>query len=56
MVAPVPVNPPGETQIAPYPKGFVAKLPQGARTTRRFLRNFGFHVVAALLGIALAFL
>jgi hypothetical protein len=56
MVAPVPVNPPCETHMAPSPKGLMARLPHGVRTTRNFLRSFGFHVVAALLGIALAFL
>jgi hypothetical protein len=56
MVAPTPVNPPGVTEIASSPRGLVARLPQSARTARHFLRCFGFHVVAALLGIALAFL
>jgi hypothetical protein len=31
-------------------------LPGDARTTSRFLRTFGFHLLAALLGIALAFM
>ena len=34
----------------------VAAVPRGARSTTRFLRSFGFHVLAALVGIALAFL
>jgi hypothetical protein len=43
MVSPAPVNPP-------------MPIPRGARTASRFLRTFGFHVLAVLLGIALAFM
>ena len=33
-----------------------AAVPQGARSKTRFLRSVGFHVLAALLGIALIFM
>jgi hypothetical protein len=56
MVAPTPINPPRVTEMASSPRGLMARLPQSARTASLFLRSFGFHVVAALLGIALAFL
>jgi hypothetical protein len=56
MVAPTPMNSHGVTEIASSPRGLVARLPQSARTARHFLLSFGFQVVAALLGIALAFL
>jgi hypothetical protein len=52
MVSPAPVNP----QIEQRPNGSSAVLIGGARTTSRFLRTFGFHVLAVLLGIALAFM
>jgi hypothetical protein len=56
MVAPAPVNPPGQMQIAQPPNGSAAGLSDGLKTTRHFLRAFGFHVLAVLLGIALAFM
>jgi hypothetical protein len=56
MVAPTPMNPPGVTKVAQSPGGLVASVPRSARTAGHFLRSFGFHVVAVLLGIALAFL
>jgi len=46
MVSPDPVNPP-----APENGG----LSSGAKTTQ-VLRSYGFHVLAVLLGIALAFM
>jgi len=52
MVAPAPVNP----QIEPRADGSSAVAPGGAQTTGGFLRTFGFHVLAVLLGIALAFM
>jgi hypothetical protein len=52
MVAPAPVNP----QIEQHPDGSSAVVAGGARITSRFLRTFGFHVLAVLLGIALAFM
>jgi hypothetical protein len=55
MVAPAPVNPPAEI-IAQPANGLAAGLSGGAKTTSRFLRTFGFHVLAVLLGIALAFM
>ncbi len=33
-----------------------AAIPQGAKSKARFLRTFGFQVLAALLGIALIFM
>jgi hypothetical protein len=56
MDATAPTNPPGLTEITSSPKGLVARLPQSAKTASHLLRSFGFHVIAALLGIALAFL
>jgi hypothetical protein len=52
MVAPAPVNP----QLEQHPDGSSAVVPSGARTPRRFLRTFGFQLLAVLLGIALAFM
>ncbi len=52
MVAPAPVNP----QVEQHSNGSSAVLFGSARTTSRFLRTFGFHVLAVLLGIALAFM
>lgn len=45
-----------EMQTAPRPQEFSATLPRDARTTRHFLRTFGFQLLIGLLGIALAFL
>jgi hypothetical protein len=56
MDATTPIDSPGVTEITSSPKGLVARLPQSARTATHFLRSFGFHLMAALLGIALAFL
>jgi hypothetical protein len=56
MVAPSSGNPSGEMQVAPPPQGFGTTPPVGARTTRQFLRTFGFQLLVGLLGIALAFL
>jgi hypothetical protein len=52
MVPPAPVNP----ESAQRPEGSATVLLDGARTTSDFLRTFGFHVLAVLLGIALAFM
>ena len=52
MVPPAPVNP----QVEQRPNGSAADLRGGAKTTSRFLRTFGFHLLAVLLGIALAFM
>ena len=52
MVAPAPVNP----QVEQRRDGSSAVLSGGAQATSRFLRTFGFHVLAVLLGIALAFM
>jgi hypothetical protein len=52
MVAPAPVNP----QIEKRTDGSSAVVSGGAQTTSRFLRSYGFHVLAILLCIALAFL
>ncbi len=51
MVPPAPVNPQVER-----PNGSSAVLLVGAQTTSRFVRAFGFQVLAVLLGIALAFM
>jgi hypothetical protein len=52
MVAPGPDNP----QIEQRPNGSPADVLGSARATSSFLLTFGFHVLAALLGIALAFM
>jgi hypothetical protein len=52
MVPPAPVNP----DNAQLPDGSATALADGTGTTSRFLRAFGFHVLAVLLGIALAFM
>jgi hypothetical protein len=56
MDATTPIDQPGMTEVASSHRGLVAKLPQSARTASHLLRSFGFQVIAALLGIALAFL
>ena len=50
--------PPGlvNAQLKQRPNGSAAVLISGAQTTSRFLRAFGFQVLAVLLGIALAFM
>jgi hypothetical protein len=45
MDSPAAVHPPDQTQIE-----------AGARTPRGFLNEFAFHLLAILLGIALAFM
>jgi hypothetical protein len=52
MVPPVPANP----QIEQHLNGSSEVLPGGRQTPSGFLRTFGFHVLAVLLGIALAFM
>jgi hypothetical protein len=52
MVPPAPVNP----QVEQRSNGSSAVLLLGAQTTGRFVRAFGFQVLAVLLGIALAFM
>ena len=52
MVPPVPANP----QIEQHLNGSSAVVPGGAQTTSRFLRTFGFQLLAVLLGTALAFM
>jgi hypothetical protein len=52
MVSPAPVNPENAHRLAES----AAALLSGAQNTSRFLRTFGFHVLAVLLGIALAFM
>ena len=54
MVSPAPVTRPRRQHLPTH--GLVAAVPRGARSTTRFLRSFGFHVLAALLGIALIFM
>ncbi len=56
MVSPTPVNPPGQMQTAESAHGMAVGSPAGARTTRRFLDTFGFHLLVVLLGILLAFM
>ena len=55
MDSPAPVSPPTQVQLGPVPPEMEVGL-QGGATTPRFLRTFGFHVLAVLLGIALAFM
>jgi hypothetical protein len=50
------VSPPVNPQIEQSPNGSSADLLGGARATGSFLCTFGFHVLVALLGIALAFM
>lgn len=50
MVPPAPVNPENAQRLA----ASAAALLTGAQSTSRFLRTFGFEVIAVLLGIALA--
>jgi hypothetical protein len=52
MVAPAPVNP----EVEQRSKGPTEVSFGSAQDTSRFLRTFGFHVLAVLLGIALAFM
>jgi hypothetical protein len=54
MVSPVPANPPDQSPTLQPLHGSAVSLPVGASTTR--LRTVGFHVLAVLLGIALAFM
>jgi hypothetical protein len=51
LVPPTPTNPQIERSNEPS-----ADLVDCAKSTSRFLRTFGFHVLAVLLGIALAFM
>ena len=51
LVPPVPANP----QIE-HSKESPADLLGGVKATSRFLRTFGFQLLAVLLGIALAFM
>jgi len=53
MESPAPVSPPAQAQIGPASPEVGL---QGGATTPRFLRTYGFHVLAVLLGIALAFM
>lgn len=55
MSSPVPVTLPGQTQIAQSSQAGEAGA-SDARTSGHHLRNLGFQVMAALLGIALAFM
>jgi hypothetical protein len=52
MLAATPVNPPDQMQ--PTSTGLPAESPRGARITSHFLRTFSFHLLAVILGIALA--
>jgi hypothetical protein len=54
MVSPTPANPPG--QIADVTPKTQPRSPDGDSATRRFLDNFGFHLLIVILGIALAFM
>jgi hypothetical protein len=56
MVPPAPVNAHDEMQIAQLPHQAEAGSSPGAGTAQRYLRAVGFHVLAVLLGIALAFM
>jgi hypothetical protein len=53
MDSPTPVSPPAQAQIGPASPEVEVGL-QGDATTPRFLRTYGFQVLAVLLGIALA--
>ena len=55
MESPAPVSPPAQTQTGPMRPEMEDGL-LGGSTTPRFLRTYGFHVLAVLLGIALAFM
>jgi hypothetical protein len=56
MGSPATTGPPGQTTAAQPSRRFAASLPRDTRATRNFLRSFGFHMLAVLLGIALAFM
>jgi hypothetical protein len=51
LVPPAPANPQSE-----HSEESPADLLGGVKATSSFLRTFGFHVLAVLLGIALAFM
>jgi hypothetical protein len=55
MDSPAPVSPPAQAQFGSAPPEMEVGS-QGGSTTPRFLRTYGFHVLAVLLGIALAFM
>ena len=55
MDSPAPVSPPAQVQIGAATLEMEKEM-QGGATTPRFLRTYGFHVLAVLLGIALAFM
>jgi hypothetical protein len=56
MVPPAPVHAHDEAQIAQLPQELETGSSPGESTTQRYLRAVGFHVLAVLLGIALAFM
>jgi hypothetical protein len=56
MAPPAPVNAHGEMQTAQAPHELETSSSSGAESTQRYLRAVGFHVLALLLGIALAFM
>ena len=56
MVSPAPDTQPGQAPAVQSPREVERGLPVAARTTGRFLTAYGYHVLAVLLGIALAFM
>jgi hypothetical protein len=55
MESPTPVSPPAQTQTGLVRPEIEEGL-LGGSATPRFLRTYGFQVLAVLLGIALAFM
>jgi hypothetical protein len=55
MDSPAPVSPPAQAQMGAASPEVEVGLHGGAATPR-FLRTYGFQVLAVLLGIALAFM
>lgn len=56
MVSPAPANPPAEKPVADVVPGMRTESLDAESATRRFLDNFGFHLLIVLLGIAMAFM
>ncbi len=56
MGSPTTAGPPGPTTAVRPSRRSTAAVPRNTGEVRNLLRTFGFHMLAALLGIALAFM